>query len=67
MGKRNRRYDYKSHDVRLFMGDLNFRVDLEYEVAKVAATNFRADDLLFLTQAEQLSRAKKTEPEFENL
>lgn len=67
VGKRNQKYDYQSHTVKLFFGDLNFRIDLDYEVAKVASVNFKDDDLMILQAADQLNKVRKLDPELKDI
>jgi len=43
------------------MGDLNFRINLDYEEAKVSSQNFSADDQKILREKDQLNIAKVTE------
>jgi synaptojanin len=66
-GKRNQNYDYQSHIVKVFMGDLNFRLDLDYEMAKVASINFNEDDKMLLQKADQLLKCFQTEAYMEEI
>jgi hypothetical protein len=67
IGKRNQSYDYQSHVVQVFMGDLNFRLDLDYEMGKVASINFLEDDKHILQKSDQLNKCRQTEECMENL
>lgn len=58
IGKRNRSYEFKSHTIRVLIGDMNFRLDMDYEEAKVSAVNFREDDIHILHSADQLIKAR---------
>ena len=67
IGKKHKMQYYWDHDVRLFLGDLNFRIDLDYEFAKVAAVNFRDDDMMILNQADQLTKIINEDPDMKDV
>ena len=67
IGSRQKKYTFKSHTVRMFMGDLNFRIDLEYDFARVAATNFSSKDKFLLQKEEQLTKIKPNEQSMYNI
>ena len=67
IGKKNRQYNFQSHKVKILFGDLNFRINLDYEECKVLAESFRADDKHILNRKDQLNKAKLSEPILENI
>ena len=67
IGKKHKMQYYYAHDVKLFLGDLNFRIDMDYEFAKVASINFREDDMMILNQNDQLNKIRKEDPEMSDV
>lgn len=61
VGKRKKSYRFDSHKWRFLIGDLNFRINLDYEEAKALAQNFGNDDKKILLEKDQLNIAKITE------
>lgn len=62
IGKRNRKYEYQSHDIRFLLGDLNFRINMPFEEAKTCSINFSEEDMKLLNQNDQLTIMKNTDP-----
>jgi hypothetical protein len=62
IGKRNRKYDFRSHDIRILFGDLNFRIEMSYDEAKSSAVNFSEADMQLLNKHDQLNMLKKRDP-----
>ncbi|CAI2365856.1 unnamed protein product [Moneuplotes crassus] len=61
VGKGKKSYKFESHKCKFFIGDLNFRINLDYEEAKSLAQNFMPDDKKILEEKDQLNIAKATE------